>query len=241
MNFDFLAPLMPKILLFLKPIVIWFDKVFTIPFSIKKIDADLYYLWRDRFKAGMVFVSDTYGQGSNLLNPSKGKHGCIYFGTGLKTHLTELIDAHNRKEIELPEHLIDFCHKHLDGIKDEIEYVIEALGSGVTATSVTKFLTTKDVIRAYYPNFCIETAMFQSAKNACLDLGLPYDFAFNGADDSKYCFEVVIDAYLKEFPEVTFKMDKFFGYEVITSNAFEDKLKWVKQIDSKHEFPELYK
>lgn len=239
--FEFLAPFMPKILLFFKPFILWFDHTFTIPFSVKKINADHYFMWKPRIRKGMIFVTDTYGQASNVINPSKGKHGAIYFGKGLKSYLMELTKGSKNLEWEFGAPFAGWYSLNIDKISDDIEYVIEALGHGVTATSVIKFLTTKDVVKGYLPLFVEEGGCVNAAENACHDLGLPYDFEFNGADNAKYCFEVVLDAYLKESPKTAFVMDDYFGYLVYTSNAFRDQANFVNIIDSELEFPELYR
>lgn len=230
-----IAVVMPKILLWLRPFVLWVDKTFTIPFSVKLINADHYFIWKPIIQKGMVFITDTYGQGSNLLNPSKGKHGGIYFGTGLKSHLEKMKNSGE----ELTPYFHKFYDANIDKIYDDVEYVIEALGNGLTATSVIKFLTTKDVVDGYIPTFCDEEAMARIAEHACLDLGIPYDFEFHGRDNAKYCFEAILDAYNKEFPEVKFVTNEMLGYTVYTADAFRDESKWLQIIDSNREFPEL--
>jgi uncharacterized protein YycO len=83
--------------------------------------------------------------------------------------------------------------------------------------------------------------MSQASDNSTLDLGLPYDYEFNGKDNAKYCFEVVVDAYLKENPKLNFVTEDYLGYVVFVASTFKDEKMWVRAIDSKKEFPELYK
>jgi hypothetical protein len=179
----------------------WADKRFTIPYTIKKINGDHYYKWRDLVKAGTVFLANTDGVGSNLMNPSPYKHGAIYYGKGLKSAVDNLIDELNTqfentqdsKIADKIDRLILFMLKN--EIQDDICYVIEAVGKGVIATNLVKFMTTKDKLLIIEPTFTDEWGMKLAANNAIGDLGLPYDFGFHHDNTSKYCFEVVADAY----------------------------------------------
>lgn len=255
--------LISRIFWALQPVIEFIDHAFTVPFTIKKIHGGHYYLWRDRIFKGVVFVTDIYGIGSNIINPSNGKHAAIYFGFGLRTFLDGEIkrlkvqrDSMKSSEMKSAltkqiDRLENVIHKkeqeHLP-IRDDIPYVIEALGKGVTVTNLVKFLTTKDVVRAYRPSFADKEKMSAVSNSAVLDLGLKYDFGFSDEDDAKYCFEVVIDAYLNIFPNMVFERTIYklpiFGvvFDVYLAPAFtEDHEKWNCIINSKTEFPELYK
>lgn len=60
--------------------VVKFVGQFHMPFSRKKISGADYYRWRDLIEPGMVILTKTEGELSNLLNPTKIKHAGIYIG-----------------------------------------------------------------------------------------------------------------------------------------------------------------
>lgn len=235
--------LVSKTLWLLKPVIHWIDKTFTIPFSVKKITGDHYYMYRDRIKKGMVLLSNTDGQGSNIINPSSINHSAIYFGKGLRTELLKLIDELNHKydESKLPsiKKKLDRLNKAFLKYKpnDDICYVIESVGEGVRICNLVKFMTTKDKFVVVKPRFVDTKVMKLAANQALNDLGLPYDYGFNASKDSKYCFEVCADAY--EFLDFNIKLKriefKFFWktvHRAFTSETFlNDTEKWKVIID----------
>lgn len=234
--------IMSQILWKIAPIVAWIDKIFTVPYSIKKITGSHYYLWRDRIDKGMVFLTNTNGAGSNLINPSEINHSAIYFGKGLRTTInnliaelsdTDSITDHAQQKIDR----LKAALKH-DNIQDDICYVIEAVGSGVRAMNLVEFMTTKDVYIQVRPRFTDSEGMHQAANNAVHDLGLPYDFGFTESVTHRYCFELCATAYealkfdieLKRFPY------EFLGltiHESFLSDTFLDNSKWQVLIDSR--------
>ena len=221
-----------KFLWLLKPIIEWFDHTFTSPWSVKKINFDEYYYFKDQMQPGFVFVTDTYGQGSNLINPSKGKHGAIYFGKGFKSYLESLLEIFSNEpqfDQKKLERLKNFYNTHQ--LSDDIPYVIEALGKGVTVTSLGKFMTTKDKLKCFKPKFASAGQMNIVISFAVEDLGLGYDWGFSEDDNYKYCFEVVIDAYKKVFPNIEFKSDTVLGHRFYLANAFYDETLWEKLVD----------
>ena len=242
----------------LQPVITFINRAFTIPFSVKKITGGHYYIWRDRIKKGTIFITDTYGEGSNLINPSDGNHGAIYYGFNLKSRLDQLLgelesdlETAPKENIQLIldkitriKHAIDL-HKDFP-LRDDIAYVIEATGKGVIITNLVQFLTTKDAIRAFIPNFCDADGMERAAESSLHDLGKPYDYGFRHGNGAKYCFEVVADAYKDAVPEVELKTKKYkFLFwelmEVYLASTFDDKEKFSCIINSKTEFSKLYK
>lgn len=234
----------------LSSFVKWFDKVFTIKASVKKVTGDDYYKYRDLINKGMVFVTSTGGQGSNLINPSKDKHGAIYFGRGLKTYIEEVIFQLERdlsdsvmyvdsktfeiniKKQDLIKRLSESLVKY--GITDDICYVIESVGEGVKPTNLVKFMTTKDLFVGFNPIFVDEykrkEIMNKAANIAVLDLGLPYDYGFSDGEDAKYCFEVPADAYKLAYPGLELKKEKLLGHQFFLASAFRDKKNWKEEI-----------
>ena len=227
----------------MKPVVDWFDKTFTLESSMKKVTGDHYYQWRDLIKPGMVFLTNINGVGSNLINPSELKHGAIYFGKGLKTSINAAIDIINREYEETKDtselERLDRLHKFLleNKIDDEICYVIEAVGKGVVATNLVKFMTTKDRLLIIEPTYCGPREMLLASRTALYWLGLPYDYGFNHDETAKYCFEVVADAYEKSVPDVKLKRQVWsvLGnrlYDTFMGETFLDKSKFKVLIDS---------
>lgn len=248
-----------KFLWFIQPIVYFIDHALTVPFSIKKIHGGHYYIWRDRIKKGMIFITDTYGAGSNIMNPSDGNHGAIYFGFGIATALSDLLaelesdvkTANTEKYAKLVQEKITRIRHAISlhsafPLRDDVPYVIEAVGSGVIITNLVKFLTTKDAVRGVIPNFCSPNEMVMAAESALHELGKEYDYGFAMNNGSKYCFEVCADAYLDAVPSVelktkTYKLLFWEVMEVYLASTFDDKENFTCVINSKTEFSNLYK
>jgi hypothetical protein len=233
----------------MRPVMKWIDETFTNEDAIKKVNGDHYYKWRDQIYQGMVFLSNINGVGSNLINPSEINHSAIYFGKGLKTAIMSRVKEleeklggmSDRDEVLKVEAKIDRLIETVTKyeVRDDICYVIEAVGRGVIPTNLVKFITSKDLIRIYMPNFGAKV-MRDAAFNAIDDLGLGYDFGFSHDDKTKYCFEVVADAYEKASGEKLKRVEyKFFGlklFETFLSETFsEDPKRWRCVIDSQNE------
>lgn len=231
--------IVPKITLFFAPLVIWIDRYLTMPFSVKKINGDHYYFWRDRIHKGMVLLTNTNGAGANLLNPSEFNHAGIYYGKGLKSAIKkEIAELHRQYELDGSANSIKKARR-LEAIlakykvEDEICYVIEATAKGVTPTNLVKFMTTKDVLKVVTPVFVGAEGMDHAAEYAIHDLGLPYDYGFQTADNAKYCFEVCIDAYQSVSFDFKFKERSYLGHRAYVSETFtDDPNMWRMVIDS---------
>ena len=235
-----------KIFWKMRPLIEWIDHTFTNEDAIKKVTGDHYYQWRDQIHQGMVFLSNVNGVGSNLINPAEINHSAIYFGRGLQTAIEErakeleesLGGMSDRDEIaktqDLVMRLLNTVTKY--DVRDDICYVIEAVGKGVMPTNLVKFLTTKDLVKVFMPNFGAKV-MRDASFNAIDDLGLKYDFGFSHDDDTKYCFEVVADAYEKasgvKLKRVEYKFLGFKLFETFLSETFtDDGQHWKCVIDS---------
>lgn len=236
-------PFITRILLFLQPLIMFIDRVFTLKVAVKGINGDHYFLWRDRIQVGYVFLTTASGYGSNLINPSDYNHGALYFGKGLKSAiLKELSIQEGRQDLKPDLSVLDRIHrlqKFADNplIKDDICYVLESVGAGVIATNLVKFLTTKDKVKIYKPLFASNNDRIFTAREAICDLGLPYDFGFTSTNEAKYCFEYVAQAYERA---VGVKLNKvnydFMGlhlYDLFLSSTFDEDIeKWECVIDS---------
>lgn len=212
------------------PILKFLNKI-HMPFSIKKIDGDFYYRNRSKIKKGHVFLTNTNGAGTNLLNFSTLNHGAIYFGRGLSSHIDDVIDKTSNGEVW--SRLIDFRLEN--DIQDDVCYIIEATGKGVIATDLVSFMTTKDVFVCVEPTNYVS---YEAADYAVNDLGLPYDYFFTEEDDARYCFELVAKSYQKvEHNELVRKVYKLLGMELYTSflsDTFTNE-NWKTVIDSRIE------
>lgn len=252
---------MPKILKLFRPVLVFIDHVFTMPHSIKKMKGLHYYIFRDRVNRGDVFITDIDGVGSNLVNPSDGKHAAIYFGFNLKKEINEvlheiILEINETRNPEVKEELKRAykriqheLKRHEDAgfpIHDDVAYVIEAVGKGVIATDLVEFITSKDKVRSYRFNTPNPKFANLAPRIAIRDLGLPYDYGFAGSDESKYCFEVCADAYASQDTDRHLNMTeyKLFGlslHKVYLATTFTaDSHNWKPIIDSKKEFPKLY-
>lgn len=214
---------MTKFLWALKPFVMFIDKFFTIPHIFKKVTGRVFYAWYPRLKKGMVFITDTRGVGSNLLNPSPGKHGAIYFGTGLRTALDNLIfellkDPRNASTIERIQPLLNTL-----GLADNVPYVIESTGEGTIFTDLVTFLTHKDRVRVFefQCEACNTDHVASLAADASLiDLGLPYDYGFTISNSARYCFELVALAYRRVWKGVDIPTSSVLGHESYQATSF---------------------
>lgn len=228
-----------RLLLFLSPIVIFIDKFFTVPYSHKKVTGMHYLLWRDNIKAGTVFITNTLGAGSNLINPSEINHAGIYFGFGLLDYINDVIekykDHEDKESIDLVSRLQHTLKKY--NVRNEINYVIEAVGQGVVPTDLVSFLTSKDLVVGKQPTFCSDELALDASRLAVYDLGKKYDYSFSHKDDTKYCFEVCGDAYenaieCKKLKRVVYKIFGLKVHDVFLSDTFQTN-DWKTVFDSR--------
>lgn len=76
----------------MKPLVVFMGKI-HVPFSRKKITGRDYYNVRDSISIGTVLLTNTYGELSNLFNPSEHKHAGLYVGKINDTEIRYVIEA----------------------------------------------------------------------------------------------------------------------------------------------------
>jgi len=238
---NFLKKGIPKFLWLLKPFLLWIDRNLTIKVAIKKVTGRDYYQHRDKIIKGTVFITDSFGHGSNLVNPSKGKHGAIYFGFKIKSALENVLreltfSIENDTDTILKGENLKKFKRIKDALlkyepNDDVCYVIEAQAEGVMLTDLITFMTTKDRFKAFTPNVNedIKSDIMAIAANyALIDLGLGYDYGFEQSDDTKYCFEVVVDAYKSANPKLNFKPECVLGYQFYLASAFTtDPANWI--------------
>lgn len=118
---------------------------------------------------------------------------------------------------------------------DKIKYVMEALGGGVTKNNLVKFMTTKDIFVVVKPKFGTPEQIKRVVELARTFEGTPYDYLFDKGGKAIYCFELIILAYLSEFPNKNFKYKEIVkGKRIWDSSTFlDDPDNWEVIIDSR--------
>ena len=224
-----------RFLLFIAPLVKFIDIKLSVPYYKKKVHGGHYFLWRDRIDEGTVFLTNTLGPGSNLINPSDINHSAIYFGKGLRTYLETLMEAH-KENLELVGRWKKIIKDY--DVRDDIRYVIEAVGQGVVPTDLVSFLTTKDLVIGKKATFCSSDLSMDASRVAVYDLGKKYDYSFSHAEDTKYCFEVCADAFEntvqgKRLKRVEYKIFGFKVHDTFLSDTFQTS-DWETVFDSEN-------
>lgn len=77
------------------------------------------------------------------------------------------------------------------------EYVIEAIGKGVSRTDLVSFVMTKDYVVLLRPRFADDVIKGKAVLWAEEQVGLPYDYEFETSNKAYYCSELVATAYNK--------------------------------------------
>ena len=228
-----------RFLLFLSPVVKFIDKKLAIPYSQKLVTGIHYLLWRDSINAGTIFLTNTLGPGSNLINPSDINHLGIYFGRGLRTFMVSTIEYYSNCYDEYAMDLVKRLRHILDiyNVRDSILYVLEATSHDVIPTDLISFLTSKDLVVGKQATFCSSNLSLDASRVAVYDLGKQYDYSFSHADDTKYCFEVGADAYEKvvegkKLKRVEYRIFGMKVHEVFLSDTFETD-DWETIFDSR--------
>jgi len=63
------------------------------PYTHKKMTGKDYYHLRDELKIGTVLLSKTYGEASNIINPTEMKHSALYVGRIMNDEICYVIEA----------------------------------------------------------------------------------------------------------------------------------------------------
>jgi hypothetical protein len=205
-----------KLLWVIKPVIAWVGRV-HVPDMIKPIDGETYYRWVQGLEPGMVFLTETNGEGSDLVDPGYYKHGAIFFGTGLKSVLNALTSNQSGAPLTPDQERLKVVNDSQVS-NDSIPYVIEALGTGVRATDLITFLMRKDRAIVLEPHD--HSLMAPAAHNAVLDLGLPYNFEFTVGDQARYCFELVALSYLKVKPSLDISEVSTLDFRTYRATSF---------------------
>lgn len=215
---------MTKLLWALKPVVLFINDHFSIPDIIKKVNGHEFYTWQPKLTRGMVFLTETAGEGSNLINPSPDKHGAMYFGQGLRSALdvlhTSLLATNPNAAARIATFLQDSF------IQDDVPFIIEAVKAGVIATDLATFMLEKD--RAKVMTFSrksfspdqIKDLMSKAASATLVDLGLPYDYGFTNGDDARYCFELAALGYKRVIPDIDLPQVDTIGHLTFQASSF---------------------
>jgi len=112
-------------------------------------------------------------------------------------------------------------------------HVAEAVPEGVRKMDLITFLLTKDYVSYYVPSFADQEARYKAADFAKDQLGLPYDYYFEGANKAFYCIELVLDAYEKAcktvFPGAEMFGVKTYVPEIVSTDESNWKLVWSSE------------
>ena len=120
-----LANLRIRLLKALKPITIWIGQR-HMPYSHKLITGKHYFEIVDRLSPGVVFVTQKYGELTNILIPGKWTHAAIYVGDGW---VVEALGVGVTKT-----HIIDFLLS-----KDEVAVLSPKFGSEGQMAGAAKY------------------------------------------------------------------------------------------------------
>ncbi|CCU56264.1 NLPc/P60 superfamily protein (Cop-G6R) [Mythimna separata entomopoxvirus 'L'] len=156
---------------------------------------------------GSVITTIRHNTYEYYLCPSSSTHGCIYFGTGLKTYLNSI-------------------NQNTDNINDNEEYIINCNGKKTCPEIFSKFLKTRDSYKIY--NFCefdsyikpyIDIMDF-AAKYSCKFIGSKFSFRQRG----NYCFEIIVKSYIAAIKKMNMNLFKFnmidiYGYKFYNSRS----------------------
>lgn len=173
------------------PFVKWWGHL-HLPFTHKKITGKIMYAHLPSFEKGDIFLTRTYGEFSNIINPSVIKHGAIFFGTGLKTAIQKEIDDlpfNDTERLDLVNLINDY------EIEDHIPYVIESIGKGTVPTDIASFMLAKDIfihVKWAHDPLTAKEAAFESLNY----LLWPYDYSFKIGNKKMYCFELCATSYI---------------------------------------------
>jgi hypothetical protein len=111
--------------------------------------------------------------------------------------------------------------------------VVEATHLGVIETKLDTFVLSKDRLVLLRPTFCNLKQMKLASKEASSYVGLEYDFKFTVNNKSKYCVEVVIDAYQEIDKSFRPKHSKIAGDVTYRpDDVYQDTKNWRRVLSS---------
>lgn len=132
-------------------------------------------------------------------------------------------------------HAAIYCGK----TKHSEETVIEAVGKGVGAVPLVKWILLKDSIAVLRFNDTTPEIQRAAAEEALKHIGEPYDYELSSGNAAWYCAELVYYAHAKarEWLKMafTFKMKPTWGVDTVTPDDFHyavDKLNVVASYDA---------
>jgi hypothetical protein len=156
---------------------------------------------------GSVLTTINHNTYEYYICPSTSKHGCIYFGKGLKSYLIKIKQ--------------EYCN-----INDYDEYVINCNGRETKPEILKSFLKNRDECKIF--NFCkldhniiphLDIMKF-AAKYSCKFINTKFSFRQRG----HYCFEIVIKSYLAAIKKTNasvyrFNMIDIYGFKFYNSRS----------------------
>ena len=116
-----------------------------------------------------------------------------------------------------------------------VECVVESVGKGVVENDLISFMTSKDRLVLIKPKFGNPAQHNQVCREMRNLIGSKYDYEFQSGDKEFYCFEAIIYAYKKVFPNKEFKtVEVVKGKHIYDSSTFtKDSDNWEIVIDSR--------
>ncbi|AAC97835.1 ORF MSV039 putative Molluscum contagiosum MCV062 homolog (vaccinia G6R), similar to GB:U60315 [Melanoplus sanguinipes entomopoxvirus] len=127
---------------------------------------------------GSVLHTVNHNTYEYYIAPSNFKHGCIYFGKGLKTFLDNSI----------------LKHINTSNINDEYEYVINCDGKQTKPEILSIFLKNRNEVRIYNfynDNVLRKDVMYYASRYSCKYIGTAFSFRNRG----KYCFQIIVESF----------------------------------------------
>ena len=142
-----------------------------------------------------------------------------------------------KRDYTLTNLLIPGKYKHVAiyiGYINDAPYVIEAIGKGVTLTSLGIFLLRKDHAAILDPIFASKQQKIAAAEEAKHLVGRDYDNDYKSGNEAFYCAEIVWFCYDKIIKPSPFILNEVLGEKTITPDDFYNaKDKWKIKIESK--------
>lgn len=181
------------------------------PFTHKRITGLHYYSLKSVLKPGVILLTYTRGEFTNLFIPGEFTHAAMYHG------------------VVYPEIGNDTARTHL---------IVEAIGKGVVTKDLVSFMLTKDRVVALKPLFCTPDIDKQASDIAYSMVGKPYDYFFDSGSEAFYCSELVNYSYSAACTENKFtnpfdRRDRLGSKAILPVDFYKAKDKFQVLWDSK--------
>jgi len=119
-----------------------------------------------------------------------------------------------------------FKHGAIYAPAPERPEVVEAIGHGVDESDINEFLYKKDYVKVVRAKFLTAEERAQVAAIAREQIGKPYDFLFDYAEEDNaafYCFELIAWSIRQVKPDVILLSKDCLGEPTYYADTFEDE------------------